>query len=236
MCLPLEPTSTDNVFVPNAKPCIKSSQSSVIVPSVPPVCLTISVYDSVIKKAITCRDSVIKCPRKCLHKSAIIKNCNAVNYVRESVDNVVNCSRSFPSSSSGFVCQPDCFNKSVHKHIRSSVVNKPTPSVDASETLRAIVKCKNKFYDAWLQFLILFLLVTLNYGYLSFNMDCYYLKANTTVNNLTTCLIFIKYHIYNFSDCICKIFFQVLFFYSNLYQCFLISIHFFLVCKLASIL
>ena len=106
----------------------------------------------------------------------------------------------------------------------------------ASETLRAIVKCKNKFYDVWVQFLILFSLVTLNYGYLSFNMDCYYLKANTTVNNLTTCLIFIKYHIYNFSDCIGKIFFKVLFFYSNLYQCFLISIHFFLVCKLASIL
>ena len=67
-------------------------------------------------------------------------------------------------------------------------------------------------------------------------MDCYYLKANTTVNNLTTSLIFIKTHIYNFSDCIGKIFFKVLFFYSNLYQCFLISIHFFLVCKLASIL
>ena len=52
MCLPLEPTSTDNVFVPNAKPCIKSSQSSVTAPSVPLVCLTISVNDSVIKKAI----------------------------------------------------------------------------------------------------------------------------------------------------------------------------------------
>ena len=98
------PTSTDDVFVPNAKPCIKSSQSSVTVPSVPPVFLTIFVHDSVIKKAITCCDSVIKCPRKCLHKSAIIKNRNAVNYVRESVDNVVNCSRSFPTSSSGFVC------------------------------------------------------------------------------------------------------------------------------------
>ena len=72
--------------------------------------------------------------------------------------------------------------------------------------------------------------------YLSFNIDCYYLKANFIVNNLTACLIFIKYHIYNFSDCIGKIFFKVLFFYSNLYQCFLISIHFFLVCKLASIL
>ena len=43
-------------------------------------------------------------------------------------------------------------------------------------------------------------------------------------------MIFIKYHIYNFSDCIGKTF------YSNLYQCFLISILFFWVCKLASIL
>ena len=130
-----------------------------------------------------------------------------MNYVSESVNNVVNCSRSFSTSSSGFVCQPVRFNKSVHKHISSSAVNKPTPSVDAGETLCAIVKCKNKFYDVWIQFLILFLLVTLNYGYLSFNMDCYYLKANTTVNNLTTCLVFVKYHIYNFSDCIGKIFF-----------------------------
>ena len=133
-----------------------------------------------------------------------------------------------------FVNLFDLINR--HKQISSSVVNKPTPSVDASKTLCAIVKCKTKFYDVWIQFLILFLLVTLSYGYLSFNMDCYYLKANTTVNNLTTCLIFIKYHIYNFSDCIGKIFFKVLFFYSNLYQCFLISIHFFLVCKLVSIL
>ena len=91
----------------------------------------------------------------------------------------------------------------------SSVVNKPTPSVDASETLYIIVKCKNKFYDVWIQFLISFLIVTLNYGYLLFNMDCYYLKANTTVKNLTACLIFIKYHIYNFSDRIGKIFFNV---------------------------
>ena len=194
------------------------------------------VHDNVIKKPTTCRDSVMKRPRKCLRESTIVKNRNAVNYVSESVNNVVNCSRSFPTSSSGFLRQPVRFNKSVHKHISSSVVNKPTPSVDASETLCKIVKCKNKFFDVWIQFLILFLLVTLNYGYLSFNMDCYYLKANTTVNNLTTCLIFIKYHIYNFSDCIGKIFFKVLFFYSNLYQCFLISIHFFLVCKLASIL
>ena len=42
-------------------------------------------------------------------------------------------------------------------------------------------------------------------------------------------------YIYNFSDYIGKILFTVLFFYSNLYQCFLISIHFSLVCKLASI-
>ena len=159
------PTSTDDVFVPNAKPCIKSSQSSVTVPSVPPVCLTASVHN-VIKKPITCCDSVIKCPPKCFHKSTIVKNHNAVNYVSESVNNVVNCSHSFPTSSSGFVCQPFHFNKSVHKHISSSVVNKPTPSVDASETLCAIVKCKNKFYDVWIQLLILFLLVTLNYGYL----------------------------------------------------------------------
>ena len=38
--------------------------------------------------------------------------------------------------------------------------------------------------------------------------------------------IVIEYHIYNFSDCIGKIFLKVLFFYSNLYQRFLISIHF----------
>ena len=126
----------------------------------------------------------------------------------ESVNNV-NCSRSIPTSSSGFVCQPVCFNKSVHKHISSNVVNKPTPSVDASKTC-AIVKCKNKFYALWIQFLILFLLVTLSYGYLSFNMDCYYLKANTAVNNVAKCLIFIKYYIYNFSDCIGKILFKVL--------------------------
>ena len=87
-----------------------------------------------------------------------------------------------------------------------------------------------------MQFLILFLLVTLNYGYLSLNIDCYYLKANFIVNNSTACLIFIKYHIYNFSDCIGEIFFTILFFHSNLYQCFLISIHFFLACKLVSIL
>ena len=46
------PTSTDDVFVHNAKPCIKSSQSSVTVPSVPPVYLTTSVHDNVIKKLL----------------------------------------------------------------------------------------------------------------------------------------------------------------------------------------
>ena len=66
-----------------------------------------------------------------------------MNYVSESVNNVVNCSRSFPTSSSGFVCQPVRFNKSVHKHISSSVINKHTPHVNASETLCAIVTCKN---------------------------------------------------------------------------------------------
>ena len=157
------PTLTDDFLVHNAKPCIKSSQSS-------------------------CCDPVIKRPRKCLRKSTIVKNRNAVNYVSESVNNVVNCSRSFSTSSSGFVCQPVRFNKSVHKHISSSVVNKPTTSVDASETF----KRKYEFYDVWIQFLILFLLVTLNYGYLSFKIDCYNLKANTIVNNLTACLIFIK--------------------------------------------
>ena len=95
------PTSTGDVFVPNANPCIRSSQSSVTVPSVPAVCLTTSLHDNVIKKPITCRDSVIKRPRKCLRKSTIVKNRNTVNYVSESV-NVVNCSRSFPTSSSGF--------------------------------------------------------------------------------------------------------------------------------------
>ena len=159
-----------------------------------------------------------------------------MNYVSEPVNSVVNCSCSFSTSSSVFVCQPVCFNKSFHKHISSSVANKPTPSVDVSATFCTTVKCKNKFYDVWILFLILFSLVTLNYGYLSFNIDCYYLKANTIVNNLTACLIFIKYHTYNFSDCIGKIFSSVLFFYSNLYQCFLSSIHFSLVCKLISIL
>ena len=58
-------------------------------------------------------------------------------------------------------------------------------------------------------------------------IDCYYLKENNILSNLTACLIFIKYHIYNFSDCIGKIFFKILFSYSNSYQYFLIRIHFF---------
>ena len=61
-------------------------------------------HDNVVKKPIACRDSVIEHPRKCPHKSTIVKNRNAVNYVSESVNNVVNCSRSFPTSSSRFVC------------------------------------------------------------------------------------------------------------------------------------
>ena len=75
------PTSTDDVFVPNAKPCIKSSQSSVTVPSVPPACLTTSMYDNVIKKPITCRDSVIKLPCKCLCKSTVVKNCELCQWI-----------------------------------------------------------------------------------------------------------------------------------------------------------
>ena len=67
------PTSTDDVFGPNPKLCIKSSQSSITVPSVPPISLTTSAHDNVIKKPITCRDSVIKRPGKCLRKSTIVK-------------------------------------------------------------------------------------------------------------------------------------------------------------------
>ena len=53
----------------------------------------------------------------------------------------------------------------------------------------------------------------LNYGYLSFIIDCYYLKGNTTVNNLAACVIFVKCHIYNVSDSIGQVFFRVLLFY-----------------------
>ena len=98
------PTSTDVVSVPNVKSCMKSSQSSATVPSVPPVWLTTSVRNNVIKKPIACRDSEIKRHRK------------AANYVSKLSSNVVNCYRSFSTSSSGFVCQSVCFNKSVHKH------------------------------------------------------------------------------------------------------------------------
>ena len=122
------PTSTNHVFVPNVKSCIKSSLSSVTVPSVPSVCLTTSVHNNVIKKPLTCCDSTIKHPRKCLHKRTILKNRNTVNYVSKSVNNVFNCSCYFSASSSGFVCQPAHFNKSVHKHISSSFNNKPSRS------------------------------------------------------------------------------------------------------------
>ena len=67
------------------------------------------------------------------------------------------------------------------------------------------------------------------------DIDCYYLKVNITVNNLATCLIFVRYHIYDFSNCLRKIFFKF-FFYSNLYCCFLVSIYFCLICKLVLIL
>ena len=63
-----------------------------------------------------------------------------MNYVSEPVNNVVNCSRTFSTSSSVFVCQPVRFNKSVYKHISSSVVNKATLSVDAAATFCTIVK------------------------------------------------------------------------------------------------
>ena len=76
--------------------------------------------NNVIKKP----DSVIKHPPKCLRKSAIVKSRSAVNYVSEHANNAVNYSRSTLTSSCGFVCQPVCFNKSVHKHISLSVVNK----------------------------------------------------------------------------------------------------------------
>ena len=108
------------------------------------------------RKPITCWDSVIKHPCKCLRKSIIAKNCNAVNYVSKSVNSDVNCICYFSQSSDGFVCQPVRFNKSVHKHISSSVVNKPTPSVYAIETLCTIVKCKNEFYDVWIVFNFIF--------------------------------------------------------------------------------
>ena len=60
------------------------------------------------------------------------------------MNNVVNLYRS-----SGFACQTVRFIKHVHKAISSSIVNKPIPSADASETFCTTVKCKNKFYDVW---------------------------------------------------------------------------------------
>ena len=44
-----------------------------------------------------------------------------MNHVSKPVINVANCSRSISISSSGFVRQPVCFDKSVHEHISSSV-------------------------------------------------------------------------------------------------------------------
>ena len=58
-----------------------------------------------------------------------------------------------------------------------------------------------------------FSLVILNYGYLSCD---YYLKSSATVNSLTACLIFIKYHIYKSSNFLSKVFFRALFLYLNL--------------------
>ena len=133
--------STDKVLVSNVSSYIQSSHSFVTLPFVPPVCQKTFVHNNVIKKPITCRDSVIQRPRKCPRKSTIVKNSNAVNYVSESVNNFVNCCRSFSASSSVFVCQPVCFNKSIHKHISSSVNNKSSPSVLASATFCTIVKC-----------------------------------------------------------------------------------------------
>ena len=107
------------------------------------MCLTTFVRINKIKKPITFRDSTIKRPCKCLRKGTIVKNLNAVNYVSEPVKNVVNCSHFNSTNSSGFLLG----NKFVHKLIISSIVDKPVPSVNASETFCTIVKCKNKFCD-----------------------------------------------------------------------------------------
>ena len=111
------PTSTDDVFVPNIMSCIKSSRSSITVRSVLPLFLKTSLHSNVIKKPITCCDSVIKRACKCLRNSTIVTNPDAVTYDSESVNNVVICSSSFSTSPSGFVCQPVPFNKSIDKHI-----------------------------------------------------------------------------------------------------------------------
>ena len=67
-----------------------------------------------------------------------------MNYVSEPVNNVVNCSLSTYTSSIGFVCQPIHF-KSVHKHISSSVFNKPIPSFNASETFCTELNVRTNF-------------------------------------------------------------------------------------------
>ena len=52
---------------------------SVTVPSVPPVCLTTSAHN-VIKKPITCCDSVNKRPHKCPRKSTVVKTLSFISW------------------------------------------------------------------------------------------------------------------------------------------------------------
>ena len=93
---------------------IKSSQSFVLFLSGPTVSPpTTSVRNNVTSKSITCGDSITQCPGKCLCKSSIVKNKNVVNFVNESINNVVNCSYSTSMSSRGFYL----FQKYVHKCI-----------------------------------------------------------------------------------------------------------------------
>ena len=76
------------------KSCIKSRQSSLTFSSVPPLCSpTTSVRNIVISKTVICHDSLIKCPHKCLGRSTIVKNRNAVKYVSEFVPNVYKVAR-----------------------------------------------------------------------------------------------------------------------------------------------
>ena len=94
-----------------------SSQSSVAVRSIQSLYpRPTSVRNNGISTPITCCDSIIKCPCKCLLMSTIIKNHKIENSVSEPADTAVNCSCSTSMSSSGFAHQPVCFNKSFHKH------------------------------------------------------------------------------------------------------------------------
>ena len=81
---------------------IKSSQSFVFFLSgstvFPP---TTSVGNNITSKSITCGDSITQCPGKCLCQSSIVKNSNVVNFVNESINNVVNFSYSTSMSSRG---------------------------------------------------------------------------------------------------------------------------------------